>query len=367
MSVYPAPNEILPIFNSLNYENSDMAITIANADLRYLKLSGGILSGLLTTNAGLNSVGAVSISNTAASTSSSTGALQCAGGAYIGANSLFGPNAQLIVDTANKGTSPWTAPKYSFSGNTNTGIYFADNSTTYKEVGIAIGGAPVFSAGINATLNSFYNNFYNVDGSLTGSFTAATGTGAGYLTLANTAASTSSSTGALQCAGGAYFGANSLFNSNLTLQGTSATLALSGASSKLTLANTTASTSSSTGALQCAGGAYFGANSLFTGVKIGANGTTLNTVKTGSIVLNGVVIGGGAVAPIYTLSISGYSSTPTVVCTIASPAAGTGNWDRTFATVDLANSSSTQIRFNGFNQGGGNTSGTATLNYIIFG
>ena len=82
------------------------------------------------------------------------------------------------------------------------------------------------------------------------------------LTLANTTASTSSTTGALRVAGGAYFGANSLMNANLTLQGASAVLALSGASSALTLANTAASTSSVTGALRVAGGAYFGANSL---------------------------------------------------------------------------------------------------------
>ena len=85
------------------------------------------------------------------------------------------------------------------------------------------------------------------------------------LSIANITASTSSSTGALQVAGGAYFGAASLMAANLTLNGTSSTLSISGASAKLTIANTTASTSSSTGALQVAGGAYFGTNSLFGG------------------------------------------------------------------------------------------------------
>ena len=50
---------------------------------------------------------------------------------------------------------------------------------------------------------------------------------------------------------------------NLTLNGTSSTLSLSGTSSVITISNTTASTSSSTGALRVAGGAYFGANSIF--------------------------------------------------------------------------------------------------------
>jgi hypothetical protein len=98
------------------------------------------------------------------------------------------------------------------------------------------------------------------------------------LTLSNTTASTSSSTGALQCAGGAYFGANSIMNANLTLQGSSSTLALSGASSVLTLSNTTGSISSSTGALQCAGGAYFGGNNIIN------RNLTINS--TGSIILS---------------------------------------------------------------------------------
>ena len=75
-------------------------------------------------------------------------------------------------------------------------------------------------------------------------------------TLANTAISTSSTTGALQVAGGAYFGANSLFNANLTMQGASAILALTGASAIATFANTTISTSSTTGTIRNLGGLF---------------------------------------------------------------------------------------------------------------
>jgi hypothetical protein len=101
------------------------------------------------------------------------------------------------------------------------------------------------------------------------------------ITLSNTTASTSSSTGALRVSGGAYFGANSLMAANLTLNGTSSTLSLSGASSVITLSNTTASTSSSTGALRVSGGAYFGANSLFN-----ANLTTNGTIIAGNAALS---------------------------------------------------------------------------------
>ena len=58
---------------------------------------------------------------------------------------------------------------------------------------------------------------------------------------------------------------SSATSSTLTINGTSSSLSLPGDSAKLTISNTTASTSSSTGVLQVAGGAYFGANSMFGG------------------------------------------------------------------------------------------------------
>ena len=104
------------------------------------------------------------------------------------------------------------------------------------------------------------------------------------LTIANTTASTSSSTGALQVAGGAYFGAASLFAGNVNINGTLTTAGLS--ISNLSLSGSTASTSSSTGALQVAGGAYFGAASLFGGnvtmngsLNIGTVGTSDNRIN----------------------------------------------------------------------------------------
>ena len=94
------------------------------------------------------------------------------------------------------------------------------------------------------------------------------------ITISNTTASTSSTTGALQVAGGAYFGANSLFGGNIILNNASGNLSLTGASSTITISNTTASTNSSTGALRVAGGAYFGANSVFAGNIYTSNGVS---------------------------------------------------------------------------------------------
>ena len=100
------------------------------------------------------------------------------------------------------------------------------------------------------------------------------------LILANTTASTTSSTGALQVAGGAYLGANSLFAANLTLSGTSAVLSLTGTSSSLSISGTTSSTSSSTGTLQVYGGIGISKNiwlgSPFTGINASVLGSVLN-------------------------------------------------------------------------------------------
>lgn len=84
------------IFNPADFGIASDSITTAEADLRYLKLSGGALSGALTVSGLLTGTASVAISgasskltiaNVTASTSSSTGAFQCAGGAYFGANS----------------------------------------------------------------------------------------------------------------------------------------------------------------------------------------------------------------------------------------------------------------------------------------
>lgn len=57
MASYPPPLEFNSIFNEAAYLADTTGITFGQADLRYLKLSGGILSGLLTTAAGISNAG----------------------------------------------------------------------------------------------------------------------------------------------------------------------------------------------------------------------------------------------------------------------------------------------------------------------
>ena len=57
MASYPPPLEFNSIFNEAAYVADTTGITFGQADSRYLKLSGGILSGLLTTAAGISNAG----------------------------------------------------------------------------------------------------------------------------------------------------------------------------------------------------------------------------------------------------------------------------------------------------------------------
>jgi hypothetical protein len=125
MSLYPPPENNSPIFNPSTYIASQTQLNISTADARYLKLSGGIESGLVTFNSGLTSVGGVNITNSSASTSSTTGALIVSGGIATAANSYFGGN--LVLDGTNKSiynqNGSAANPSFSFFSDQTTGIY----------------------------------------------------------------------------------------------------------------------------------------------------------------------------------------------------------------------------------------------------
>ena len=118
------------------------------------------------------------------------------------------------------------------------------------------------------TLSYTNSTYYKKSGgAITGNIIAS-----GYISISNTAVSTNSTTGAFRCAGGAYLGNDSLFAGDLTMTGANHHLYikganggfdLQGANAQMLIANTTGSTSSSTGAFCCQGGGYFGGASLF--------------------------------------------------------------------------------------------------------
>jgi len=238
------------------------AVTLSNT----LGVTGvATLSSNLTLNgssATLSISGAsakLTISNTTASTSSSTGALQVAGGAYFGASSLFGSNVTIndslnITKSGGGSGFPITFQTWTNTNPTPDVIVRLELATDIVDFNV---------------LTAYPLRFKTSD---TERLTIRS---TGEILISVITASTSSSTGALQVSGGIYVGANSLFSGNITFNGTSSNISLTGASSYISLTgassfirittNTTASTSSSTGALQVAGGAYFGAASLFAG------------------------------------------------------------------------------------------------------
>ena len=73
----------------------------------------------------------------------------------------------------------------------------------------------------------------------------------------------------------------------LLMSGNSQYIALDGTTNFIRIANTAASTSSTTGALRCQGGAYIGADSLIAGILTSSNSTASSSSTTGSLLLAG--------------------------------------------------------------------------------
>lgn len=116
MSSYNPPENFNPIFNPNEYLIADESLTLAAADGRYLRLTGGIVGGLTTFNAGLNSAGVVNITDTTQSTNTSTGSLVISGGLGVAKNSHFGSTIHVPRGSA-------AAPTYAFAPDPTTGIF----------------------------------------------------------------------------------------------------------------------------------------------------------------------------------------------------------------------------------------------------
>ena len=256
-------NQYVYLSGTSNYLRIDNNTASTSSTTGSLRIAGGAYFGnhcLYNGNITLQGLSAIlslsgassviSISNTSASTSSTTGAIQCAGGAYFGANSLMAANLTL------NGTSSTLSLSGASSVISISNTSGSTSSTT---------GAIRCSGGIYTGGDCLFNTNFQVNG---------------IVKMTYNEASTSAATGTLRLTGGIYVGQSSIMAANLTLNGTSSTLSLSGASSVISISNTSASTSSTTGALRVAGGAYFGANSLFAGnVCIGGSTDTTRLIS----------------------------------------------------------------------------------------
>lgn len=170
MSLYPPPENDAPIFNPSTYIASQTQLNISTADARYLKLSGGVESGLVTFSSGLTSVGSVNVTNSTSSTSSTTGALIVSGGIASATDSYFGGN--LVLDGSNKSihnrNGSAANPSFSFFSDQTTGIYRVGAGN----IGWTCAG--VRYVDLNSTRLSLVGNLSFENSGFSGSFTSPT-------------------------------------------------------------------------------------------------------------------------------------------------------------------------------------------------
>jgi hypothetical protein len=140
MSSYPGPIAILPIFNSQEFNYSSSSLTVSTADKRYLRLTGGIESGLVTFNGGLstntiyNGTGTFTVPNSGTGTIALTGGVvdlttnqTIAGQKSFSNIATFSttngiPGGQAV--TINSLTNPYTTRLYSVNDTYSTDLYY---------------------------------------------------------------------------------------------------------------------------------------------------------------------------------------------------------------------------------------------------
>ena len=190
--------------------------------------------------------GAVTISSSTASSTSSTGALVVTGGVGIGGSVNIGTNASIIGTTAHTGAV--TISSSTASADSSTGALVVTG-------GVGIGGSVNIATNIGVTGTT----------SLTGA-----------VTISNSTASTTSSTGALTVTGGVGIGGSVNIGANATVTGTTSFTGATTHAGTVNITNTTTSGNSTSGALTVAGGVGI-AGGLNVAGSIGISGSTIST------------------------------------------------------------------------------------------
>lgn len=271
-----------------------------------------------STLAGLSASGIVTFTNSTNATSTSTGAVQVAGGASIAQDLwvggiIYGTVVGTITTATNlaggtAGQVPYqTAPGVtSFYGPGNAGqllvsagasapVYTNTSSIYVQDANVSTNvrggstGQLVYQSGANTS------GF--VGPGSAGQVLVSTGASApvyqNTLTLAGTTAATSTSTGALVVAGGVGVGgdlyvAGEIVAQKLTIQYTTITTTLVTTDDIIKTTNTTDATSTTTGALQIAGGAGIGGN-VYVGGSLNVAGGLNGTITTATNLAGGAL------------------------------------------------------------------------------
>lgn len=140
MSAYPPPNDLTSVYNNSDFTSNTSNLTIADADLRYLKLSGGIENGSVLFNSGLQlpNTGVIStVSNESIVFTTSSIALQVDSterikatttGANISGNLLIN-NTTLIPGTTASLTLPSTTGTLALTSQIPANTYSFSNGS----------------------------------------------------------------------------------------------------------------------------------------------------------------------------------------------------------------------------------------------
>ena len=314
-----------------------------------LTVTGGVGIG---GNLWVGTSGQVLFRSTAGSSSTNSGALVVTGGAGIGANlwvggrAVFSDNTDVITSTAS--TSRFTgaltvAGGVGVAGNVYAARFFGDGSGLTSVAATSWTGGTVPSsttfqstvAITDTTQSTAYEN---------GALTVAGGVGiqkalwvsgainsAGIIKTVASNQATNTSSGALQIGGGASIVGNLYVGSNNSEPGYKGDIVV-GPYGVVTVANTTVSTSTTSGALRVSGGAGFGGNvyaSAFYGNGAGLTGVTASSATTAATVTTAAQPNITSVGTLTSLTVSGTSNVSTLnsngVVTLSSATASTSS------------------------------------------
>ena len=259
-------------FANANAASQQNQITGANTNIQTTSANLGAFQTYANTKIGTNTNSNLVVVATTTSTSTTTGALVVSGGVGIGGNlSVGGTISANVSGNIRAPIGSITSPSYSFDISPNTGMYLSSSFDFLRFVRQGVdafiintsgpfslrphqfvdGSAqfPSVASGSWASTGIYFPSAGNVSISSTGSTVAAAFTATNTqifsrLTVANSTASTSTTTGALVVSGGVGVAGNIELGTNLDLTGTGARI--TGDFSNATIANRVAFQTSTT-------------------------------------------------------------------------------------------------------------------------
>ena len=256
----PSPITPWPEFNSLQWILLNSSVSLNYVNSTFLMLSGGNMTG---------PINAINISMTGTLTSSGNITMTNAGSNLTLAGSLIIPSNGLYINSVQMIASS-TQLNY-LSGVISPGTAYASTALVLDSNKDIIGIRNLTLNDINSTLTiSGTNSILTLTGS------------SGVIKLTNTSASSSSTTGAIQCSGGIYAGANSYFNGNINCQGSQTLIGSLLITGAIAFQSTSGINMNTNSIINCT-------TFTLSGVQTSSNTTTSTSFSTGALLLSGAI------------------------------------------------------------------------------